>query len=130
MNWLKKLMIGRYGIDQLSIALLIVYLPFSLAAEVIRLSWLNLIALALLVICYFRIFSRNISKRREENRKFLVWWYPFKNWFSLNFNRIKDSKDHRYFQCPSCKQKVRVPKDKGNIRITCPKCRTQFVKRT
>lgn len=130
MNWLKNFMIGRCGIDQLSIALLIAYLPFSLAAQILRISWLNLIALALLVICWFRILSRDISKRREENRKFLIWWYPFKNWFSRNLDKIKDSKDHRYFQCPSCKQKVRVPKGKGNIRITCPKCRTQFVKRT
>ncbi|WP_434511136.1 hypothetical protein [Desulfitobacterium sp. AusDCA] len=130
MNWLRKLMVGRYGLDQLSMALLIAYLPISLFAQILRVNWLNLIALAPLAICYFRIFSRNIVKRREENRKFLVWWYPFKSWFNRNFSRIKDIKDHRYFQCPSCKQKVRVPKGKGNIRITCPKCRTQFVKRT
>lgn len=130
MNWLRKLMTGRYGVDQLSIALLISYLPFSLTAEILRVNWLNLIALALLVVCYFRIFSRNIAKRREENRKFLIWWYPFKNWFNHLFYRIKDRKGHRYFKCPSCQQQVRVPKGKGNIRITCPRCKIQFVKRT
>lgn len=130
MNWLKKLMAGRYGVDQLSITLLIVYLPLSLVAQFSRFKLLDLIALAPLVVCYFRIFSRNIAKRRDENRKFLVWWYPIKNGFSHKINRLKDRKTHRYYKCPSCKQKVRVPRGKGKIRITCPQCKAGFVKRT
>ncbi|HVJ50091.1 hypothetical protein [Desulfitobacterium sp.] len=130
MNWLRKLMAGRYGVDQLSITLLIAYLPLSLGAQLASIKLLDFIALALLVVCYFRIFSRNTAKRREENRKFLVWWYPIKNWFSRKIYRIKDSKNHRYYKCPNCKQAVRVPKGKGKIRITCPQCKTGFFKRT
>ncbi|MDP4159628.1 MAG: hypothetical protein Q8911_07700 [Bacillota bacterium] len=130
MAWLKKLMAGRYGIDQLSIALLITYVPLSLAAQVTRLKILDLFALALIAVCYLRIFSRNIAKRREENGKFLVRWYPIKNWISSKLYRLKDSKEHRYYKCPNCKQAVRVPKGKGAIRITCPKCKTGFLKST
>lgn len=130
MNWLRKLMAGRYGIDQLSIALLIAYLPISLIAQLLRIQLLHIAAIALLVWCYFRIFSRNIAKRHEENRKFLVWWYPIQNWVSRRMNKIKDSKTHSFFKCPHCKQTVRVPKGKGKIRITCPKCRVEFIKKT
>lgn len=130
MNWLRKLMTGRYGVDQLSIALLIAYLPLSFAAQLSRVRLLDFLVLILLVVCYLRIFSRNIAKRREENRKFLIWWFPIRNWVNRNINRIKDRKTHRYFKCPNCEQKVRVPRGKGEIRITCPKCKTGFVKRT
>lgn len=130
MNWLRKFMAGRYGVDQLSIALLIAYLPVSLVTRLSGIRLLNFLALAILVVCYFRIFSRNIVKRRQENQKFLVKWYPIRNWFNQNIYRIKNRKVHAYFKCPSCSQKVRVPKGKGEIRITCPKCKTGFVKRT
>ncbi len=130
MNWLRRLMVGRNGIDQLSIALLIAYLPVSLIAQLSRIQLLHIVTIALLVLCYFRIFSRNIAKRHEENRKFLVWWYPIQNWVSRKAYRAKDSKTHRYFKCPHCKQAVRVPKGKGEIRITCPKCRVEFIKKT
>lgn len=130
MNWLKKFMYGRNGVDQLSIALLIAYLPVTLVAQLSRIKLFDLLALALLFVCYFRIFSRNIAKRSQENQKFLVKWYPVRNWFKLKFYRIKDRKIHRYFKCPSCKQKVRVPKGKGKIHISCPQCKTSFIKRT
>jgi peptidoglycan/LPS O-acetylase OafA/YrhL len=71
-----------------------------------------------LFIAIFRSLSRNIYKRYEENRKFLVF-----------FQKLKD-KDHRYYNCPRCRQQVRVPKGKGKISITCPKCREKFIKTT
>lgn len=130
MNWLRKLMSGRYGMDQLSTALLVAYLPLSLIVQLLGVQLLHIVALALLVLCYFRIFSRNIAKRHEENRKFLLWWYPIQSWVSRKIRRIKDSKTQRYFKCPHCKQTVRVPKGKGEIRISCPKCRVEFLKKT
>lgn len=130
MNWLRKLMSGRYGVDQLSIALLIAYLPLSLIVQIAGVRLLHIVVLALLVLCYFRIFSRNIAKRHEENRKFLLWWYPIQNWVNRKVRRIKDSKTYRYFKCPNCKQTVRIPKGKGEIRITCPKCRAEFIKKS
>lgn len=130
MNWLRRLMAGRYGMDQLSIALLILYLPLSLIVQFSGVRPLEIVALAPLVLSYFRILSRNIAKRHEENRKFLLWWYPIQNWVSRKIHRIKDRRAQRYFKCPHCKQTVRVPKGKGEIRITCPKCRIEFIKKT
>lgn len=130
MHWLRKLMAGRYGMDQLSIALLIAYLPLSIIVQLSGVPLLNLVVLALLVLCYLRIFSRNIAKRHEENRKFLMWWYPIQNWVSSKIHRIKHSKTKSYFKCPHCKQTLRVPKGKGEIRVTCPKCRVEFIKKT
>ena len=64
------------------------------------------------------MFSRNTYARYEENRKFLRF-----------FDRLKD-REHRYFSCPKCQQPVRVPRGKGKIAITCPKCREKFIKKT
>jgi ribosomal protein L37AE/L43A len=69
-------------------------------------------------IAIFRTLSRNTYKRYQENRKFLALQ-----------QRIKD-RDHRYFSCPRCKQTVRVPRGKGKIAISCPKCKEKFIKKT
>jgi ribosomal protein L37AE/L43A len=66
----------------------------------------------------FRSFSRNVYKRYQENHRFLLF-----------FDRLKDRK-HKIFQCPRCRQMVRVPRGKGKIAITCPKCRERFIKKT
>lgn len=128
MDWLKKFMYGRYGGDNLSRALLILsfvlliilgFLPKSLFA-------LEIIAYIPTAICIFRIFSRNIYKRQQENYKYLQIENRAKIWLQRKLNRIKDSKTHKYFTCPDCKQKLRVPRGQGKISITCPKCRKTF----
>ena len=83
-----------------------------------------------LVFGYFRIFSRNIGKRYEENQKFLNWRYKIVCNKSKFMARIKDRKTNSIFNCPNCQQKIRVPKGKGKICIKCPKCRIEFVKKT
>ena len=79
---------------------------------------------------YFRMFSRNLAKRHAENQKFLNFRYER----TVGWNRFKkrtaQRKDYRFFKCPSCKQRVRVPRGHGKIEITCPKCRTCFVKKS
>lgn len=134
MDWLKKFMYGRYGVDQLSIALLIgsILLSFltSLLSATLNIPFLSLITYIPLVICYFRIFSRDISKRQQENYKFLRYWNPSKAWVNKKVTRLKGMKTHKYYKCPSCSKTLRVPKGKGNIRITCPQCKHEFSKRT
>ena len=77
-----------------------------------------------------RMFSRNISRRSAENQKYMKIHYKFMSRFNKVRARIKDSKTHRIFKCPSCGQKIRVPKGKGRISIKCPKCRIEFIKKT
>ena len=132
-NWLRNagyklrtgiqhFMSGRYGTDKLNMALLCTGLVFSLLASFIPGTLIKLCfttaSYIFMFVAIFRTLSRNIYKRYEENRKFLLF-----------FQKLKD-KEHRYYNCPRCRQQVRVPKGKGKISITCPKCREKFIKTT
>ena len=119
---LRTLMVGRYGTDKLSLTLLVVSLFLSLLSAAFGTSLLNLLltllSYALMFWAIFRAFSRNTYARYEENRKFLRF-----------FDRLKD-RQHCYFNCPKCRQLVRVPRGKGKISIACPRCRERFIKKT
>lgn len=130
---LYRFMYGRNGSDQLNVALLVVYLALwlvgGLIASVFKSSILHLVVnflmTALAIIIFARMFSKNLTKRRAENAKFLAWWYPVKNRISGMKARRAD-KDHKYFTCRTCKTICRVPVGKGKIVITCPKCGAQI----
>ena len=117
-----KFMAGRYGTDKLNMAILGVGVALSLVSMFIRVPLANLIltvlSYVLLIWALFRSFSRNTYKRYQENRKFLQF-----------FDRLKD-REHKYFNCPRCRQSVRVPRNKGKIAITCPKCKEKFIRKT
>ena len=122
-------MSGRYGTDELSKFMLAVCLVLLVINIFTGVQGVYLIALVLLGVCYFRMFSRNYVKRSEENRKYLDTVWKIKNWFLKKKNRIIQSKDFHIYKCPSCGQKIRIPRGKGKICITCPKCRNQFEKK-
>ncbi len=138
MNWFARMMYGRYGTDQLNLATLVLGILVSIIGRIVKkvtgLDFIYVITTAiayiLLVIMFYRMFSRNITKRRIENDKFMSFWWPIGQKLSKLIARIRESKTHRRFRCPECRQQVRVPRHRGKIKITCPKCRTQFVKRT
>jgi hypothetical protein len=130
MNWLRRFMIGRYGGDHLAIALILLSLLLTFIAQLTRLPILAYIGYIPLIISVFRMFSRNIEKRRMENYKFAMLMSPAYSWFNKMQRRAIDSKTHRYFKCPNCRSSLRVPKGKGKIAITCPKCRAEFRKKT
>ena len=130
MNWLRRFMIGRYGGDQLSTALLIFSVLLTLIGKLASLPILTFMSYFPLWICIFRMLSRNTSKRRMENYKFTMLISPVYSWLKKKTNHAKDAKTHRYFKCPNCKTELRVPKGKGKIRITCPKCKTEFREKT
>ena len=119
---MQRFMAGRYGHDRLNMVLLGSGLVLCLAGMFIRLWWVNLLltlgSYAMLGLALFRCFSRQTYKRYQENRRFL-----------LKMDQIKD-REHRYFICPKCRQTVRVPRGKGKIAITCPKCKEKFVKKS
>jgi len=129
MNWLRRFMMGRYGGDQLSTALLIFSILLTFTAKAASLPLLTLISYVPLGISIFRILSRNISKRSMENYKFSILMSPAYSWFKKAQNRAKNAKSRRYYKCPNCKAEVWVPKGKGKIIITCPKCKTEFRKK-
>mgnify|MGYP005827637421 CR=1 FL=1 len=136
-NWLRNFMMGRYGVDQMNVAVLI----FSMACTLIAsfTGWLAISLLGMLLLAYgvFRMFSRNIAARQKENQVFLkfwdqakTFWYRIQGWFRGKKRQFDDRKTHCYFSCPKCHKKLRVPKGKGKIEICCPICGTKFIKKT
>ena len=130
MRWLQNFMRGRYGVDQLSIFLLVIYIVVTLLTGFFQLPLLSYAPLAILIWCWFRILSRNTYKRSKENTTFLRMVFPITSRYRSLKKRFRDRKTHKYYRCPNCKQELRVPKGKGEITITCPKCKTKFDKRT
>ena len=121
-NSIQRMMMGRYGHDRLNVALLVVGLIMTVVSMFVRIRLVVLVTTLLsyvfLILALIRCFSRNTYKRYNENRRFL-----------LLVDRLKD-RNNRYYSCPKCRQTVRVPRGKGKIAITCPKCREKFIKKT
>lgn len=121
-EWFWRFKAGRYGHDKLNTAILWTGVGIVVAALFIPNPLINLMmhmaAYALMAIALFRMLSRNTYKRYRENQKFL-----------MLVAQLKDRK-HRYYACPRCRQPVRVPRGKGKIAISCPKCQEKFIKRT
>lgn len=123
-------MAGRYGTDQLSKVILWISLACLAVSMFTRLNVFYILGLVLLIYTYYRMFSRNVAKRYAENQKYLNWRYGF----AVKRNKRKvhweQRKIYRFYKCPQCRQKVRVPKGKGKVAITCPKCRMEFVRKS
>ena len=119
---LRSFMAGRYGTDKLNMTILGAGLVICLITMFIPWQLVNLlltgVSYGLMFWAIFRCLSRNTYKRYQENRTYLTM-----------MERLKD-REHRYFDCPRCRQPVRVPRGKGKIAITCPKCREKFIKKT
>ncbi len=123
---MREFMTGRYGTDEFSRFLLIAALVLLFLSLFSRLGILYYVALACLIYTFYRTLSRNYGKRRAENESFLRRTSGIRKKLRVQKRRFDERKEYRYFKCPSCGQDVRVPRGKGHIRITCPKCRTQF----
>ena len=125
-----RFMYGRYGNDQLSRF----YLGLALGCFVVyvftRLKLVYLAGLALLVYGTYRSFSRDITKMSAQNQKYLTWRYQKAVKFQNAKKHWAQRKEYCFFKCPKCRQKVRVPRGRGRIAITCPKCSAEFVKKS
>ena len=129
MSWLQKAMYGRNGADQLSITLLALYAALYLLSVVTKLSVFRLVAIVPAGLSCIRILSRNVDKRRQENARFLARIDPLIRWVRLH-HTMRTDRDHRYFKCPNCGQRLRVPRGKGKVQITCRSCGVSFEKIT
>jgi uncharacterized C2H2 Zn-finger protein len=126
---LERFMYGRYGQDDLTRFLSVFVLILYFVAIFTKWTILNSLAMVLLFFCIFRMFSRNTEKRRQENLVYLHIKGEIIGFFNKIKIRISQRKTHRFYKCPSCKQQLRVPKGKGRISISCPKCGTSFEKK-
>ena len=154
---LSRFMYGRCGMDPFNSFLTTLSLVLLLLSAFIRpvSGWLSLVALIILILTYVRMFSKNLQKRYAENQKYLAFsarvryrlrgLAPFfrkvssgcsrffrraGSWFSGLGYRFRQFRQYHIYKCPGCGQKIRIPRGKGNIMVRCPKCGTEFKKRS
>ena len=124
---IRKFFYGRNGFDDLAklslVLSIVVFLIYGFWPRGIVKVILSFLYLALLVYAYFRILSKKVYKRAQENRKYL-------GAVKMTKTRWQQRKTYKFYRCPKCKTWLRVPKGRGKIEITCVKCATKFEKRT
>lgn len=130
MNRFRNFMIGRYGFDQFTRALIIMSLLLSIITTFTRIGGLVVLAYIPIFYAAYRALSRDIQKRSKENMTFLSYTGNIKSRLNHFKLWLVGTKTHKYYTCSKCKQTIRVPRGKGKIVITCPKCKTEFIRRT
>lgn len=125
-----QFMQGRYGADQMGQMLSAVSMVFLIISLFSRNQAWFLLALIGIVYNYFRMFSKNISKRYAENQKYLTMTAGIRRKIASWKSQLAQRKIYHIYRCPGCKQKIRVPRGRGKIEIRCPKCNTRFVKKS
>lgn len=121
-GWLNRLMIGRYGMDELNRFLLIVTAIILVVNIFVHIYILRFLAVALLIVIYCRAFSRTVYKRQQENAKYM----EMKSKFAKRNHGGSKNDGRRVLICPYCKGKLRVPVGAGKIKIQCPHCHAEF----
>lgn len=130
---LAQFMAGRNGNDQLNVFLLVIDIILVFAGTIAggkAGAIIYSIVLLLLICIYFRMFSRNLYRRREENGKFMRVKYKVSAWLRVRHERWVQRKDYKFFTCPSCRTTLRVPRGHGKIKIVCRKCGCSFTGRS
>jgi predicted RNA-binding Zn-ribbon protein involved in translation (DUF1610 family) len=120
-----RFMYGRNGVDQLGQFTLVVYLVVWLVQLLVGWTALAVAEYLLLLLTLFRMLSRNLDRRREENARFVQAVRPVQRRWTTLRGRLRD-REHRYFKCPNCGQQMRVPRGKGRITVHCRSCGATF----
>ena len=121
-----RFMAGRHGADEFSLALLIFGLILSILSSFTGFALLSLLGMAAYIWSIFRMFSRNTAKRSAEYQKYLSAWTNFKNSTRQFWVRLKNSRNYKYFKCPQCHSRLRLPRKVGEVTVTCGKCHHSF----
>ncbi len=126
---LRNLMVGRHGVDQLSVALVWVGLGLYIIAAVLNIGVLSLLSMVLYGYTVFRMFSRNEEKRAAENRRYLTLKNKLFTSGKQARTRFKNRKQYKYFRCPNCKAWLRLPRGAGVVTVTCGRCHNSFTQK-
>lgn len=124
-----RFMAGRYGADQLNFALLVASIVLSVVGAISHLGLFTILADVLLIAMLLRMLSKDRYRRAHENQVYLEKTYRVRREATEWVNRVKNGKQYRYFVCPKCKKRLRVPRGVGNVTITCKDCGTKFDKK-
>lgn len=130
MNRFRNFMMGRYGTDKLGIALLILSMILSWTGSLTGLEPLVVVSYVPFIWCIYRMFSKNIYVRMNENNKFLTKYTPIETAIKKKVQVLFGTKTHKYYKCSGCGQMIRVPRGRGKVEIACPKCNNRFVTKT
>ena len=122
MEWLR----GRQGPDDLAVFSVNLAIVIVLVNVFARTGWLGWVGLALVAYAMFRIQSRNLGARARENKAFLRALGPARPWVQNPRAAWAELRAYKHVRCSSCRQRVRVPRGKGRLRVTCPRCKTKF----
>ena len=133
MSWLDKIkqalarfFQGRRGIDQLGVATMLIGLILSFLDGIFSTGVLTLLGMAAYIVTIYRMLSRDLNRRSQENLRFTTWWYKTKTSATQAFTRLKNVRKYKYFRCPGCKAYLRLPRGAGSGTITCSKCGRSF----
>ena len=131
---LVRFMQGRYGVDTISkfllvLGLVVVLLSSFFAGKTVG-TICYVLGWVLIIYCYFRMFSKNVTKRYAENQSFMARTYKIRCFFQRQKNMFKQRKAYHIYKCPGCGQKIRIPRGKGKIEVRCPKCSNTFIKKS
>ena len=127
---INRFMYGRYGLDSLSKMLVVCALVIDLISALANSIVISVIALVPFIVAVLRILSKNKAKRVKENYRYLSYTQQIRKNARKLKQRIMELRTHKYYKCPSCKTKLRVPRGKGKIEIRCPKCGRTFIKKS
>lgn len=126
MKKLNEFMQGRNGVDELNILLITGALIFKILAYTTHLRFLDIFSVTFLIYSLTRALSKNIYLRKIENNKVLGIVNKIKKSYNTRVTQFKNRKVYKYIKCDNCHQKLRVPRGKGKIKVTCPKCKYQM----
>lgn len=126
---LQRFMWGRYGNDRFNQFLMICAMIF-LALSLFGLNFFYLAALGIMIYAYFRMFSKNTYKRSAENQWYLKREMKVRGFFTKKKKELSQRKAYHIYRCPNCRQKIRVPRGRGRIAISCRKCGAEFIKKS
>lgn len=135
-EWFNKFMQGRYGGDEygrylsiIAIVLVVISVIFSNLVSIVS-SITFILGLGLILYCYYRMFSRDTQRRTAENQKYLNNRYQFAVLKQQRKERNAQKADFKFYKCPKCGVLNRIPKGKGKIEVTCPKCGETFIRKS
>ena len=125
---------GAYGADAftkflMAAGLCIMFISSAFGGRIISLVC-YVLGWSVLIYCYFRLFSKNVAKRYAENQAFLVRTSRIRVFFQKQKSMWQQRRVYHIYKCPSCKQKIRIPRGKGKIEVRCPRCSTTFIKKS
>ena len=125
----RRFMAGRYGADSLSQAIIIEGLVLFLLAAFTRIGLFSILAMALYIWAIFRMYSRNGEKRSQENARYMAATRKLRTSVNQARTRLKNRKKYRYFRCPNCHARLRLPRGVGEVTVNCGQCKHSFRKK-